>query len=76
MTTEAPGYGVKVPKDPGTRGVLFIRNLPKVVKLAFKANVVRRGDTMERVILELIRKYNDDPACIDRWAKKRGKKGK
>jgi hypothetical protein len=75
MTTEAVGYSrVKVPKDPSTKGVLFIRNLPKVVKLQFKANVARRGDTMERVILELLRKYNDDPQCIDRWVKKRRKK--
>lgn len=67
------GYGVKVKRTRGTRGVLYLRGLPKSVKLQFKSVVVRRGDTMERVVAELMRKYAEDPECIERWAKKRNK---
>lgn len=68
------GYGVKVKRTRGTRGVLYLRGLPKSVKLLFKSVVVRRGDTMERVVAELMRKYVEDPECIERWSKKRTKK--
>lgn len=59
-----------------TRGVLYLRNLPAGLKLAFRATVVRRQETMEDVIQELIRKYVTDPACVARWKKKRLRKKK
>lgn len=70
MTATVVGYkGVKPPRN--SKGVLFLRNLPAGVKMLFKSVVVRRGDTMERVVAELLRKYIDDPQCVDRWARKR-----
>lgn len=72
--TDTVGYGVKIPRTRGTRGILYLRGLPKTVKQNFKAVVVRRGDTMERVVSELMRKYVEDPECIERWERKRKKK--
>lgn len=69
------GYkGVRLPRS--SKGVLFLRNLPAGIKMLFKSVVVRRGDTMERVVAELLQKYIDDPACIEKWAKRRERKGK
>lgn len=70
------GYGVKVPKTARTRGVLYLRNIPAVVKNLFKATAVRRQEYMEDVVCELMRKYIEDPGCVARWKKKRTRKGK
>lgn len=58
-----------------TKGVLYLRKLPTVLKLEFKSITARRQETMEEVINELIRKYVADPGCVGRWRKKREKKG-
>ena len=71
MTT---GYDVKPAAARKTRGVLYLRNLPEVVKLKFKAAIALRGLTMEGVIAEMMKKFVDDPGCVRRWAKKRTKK--
>lgn len=76
MNTTTVGYGVRVPRTRATRGVLYLRGLPKSLKLLFRSIVVRRGDTMERIVEELIRKYTEDPECVERWRRKRDRKAK
>lgn len=72
MTT---GYEVKVSAARRkSRGVLYLRNVPELVKLQFKAAIALRGLTMEGVVAELMRKFVADPGCVRRWAKKRAKK--
>lgn len=70
------GYGVKLPPKLKTRGVLYLRNLPPGLKNLFKSIVVRREETMEDVVVELVRKYCEDPGCVQRWKKKRERKSR
>lgn len=50
-----------MPINKRFQGTLYFRNIPRALKDMFKGVASSRGDSMQDVIVTLMREYVDDP---------------